>query len=229
MDPAAIEKIAFVECSTEWHQGKYVFALYYPWPTMAVTDPESKVKKVYVWLWPGKKGVTRSASQVACEGYGIPKTARYKEEAWKFIQYLNSQEVQVQMALNMWWKQENEEPVPTRWSYFTDDRLKQYPYNIIVRAQLAALKYKANRYERPHYMAYCAAIEAEIMNALTKKKTPEDAMKDAREKCDEILQKEYELYGGGFYNPWPDMQKYKSKIDELLNQIPVEEEYIFPE
>jgi len=228
MPPSAIEKIAFVEASTDWYNGQMVFGLFYGWPTMVVTDPTSKIKRVYNWLWPGKKGVVRSGSQVACEGYGIPKTAKYKKEAWDFIQYLASREVQVQDTLGMFWKQENEEPIPSFWSYLTDDRFKAYPYNIIVRAQLAALKYKANRYERPAYMSYIPAIEAEVSNALTGAKKPADAMKDARESCDKILEKEYSTYGGGYYDPWPDMQKYASRIDDLINAIPVEDQYKFP-
>jgi len=228
MDPSAIEKIAFVEASTDWYNGHMVFGMFYSWPTMAVTDPGSKVKRVYNWLWPGKKGVVRSGSQAACEGYAIPRTAKYKKEAWDFIQYLSSREVQVQDTLGMFWKQENEEPIPSHWSYMTDDRLKAYPYNIIMRAQLATLKYKANRYERPMYHSYVGIIEPEIVNALTRAKTPADAMKDAREACDKILEDEYAKFGGGYYDPWPDMQKYASRVDDLINAIPVEDQYKFP-
>jgi multiple sugar transport system substrate-binding protein len=228
MPPSAIEKIAFAEGSTDWYNGQMVFALYYGHSVMAVIDPGSKVKRCYYWLWPGKRGVVRSGSQVACEGYGIPKTAKYKKEAWDFIQYLSSREVQVQCTLGQGWKQENEEPIPSYWSYMTDDRLKEYPYNIIMRAQLAALKYKANRYERPAYMSYIPVIEAEISNALTGVKKPADAMKDAREACDKILEKEYATYGGGYYDPWPDMQKYASRIDDMIDAIPVEDQYKLP-
>ena len=228
MPPSAIEKTAFVEASTDWYNGQMVFALFYSWPTMVVTDPTSKIKRVYNWLWPGKKGVVRSGSEVATEGYGIPRTAKYKKEGWEFLQYLSSREVQVQDTLGMFWKQENEEPIPSYWSYFTDDRLKAFPYNMMMRAQLAALKYRASRYGRPAYMSYVPAIEAEVTNALTGAKNPADAMKDAREACDKILETEYAKYGGGYYDPWPDMQKYKSRIDDLINSIPVEDQYKFP-
>jgi len=229
MPPSAIEKIAFVEASTDWYNGQMVFGLFYGWPTMVVTDPTAKIKRVYNWLWPGKKKIVRSASQTASESYGIPRTAKYKKEAWDFIQYLSSREVQVQDTLGMFWKQENEEPIPSYWSYMTDDRFKAYPMNIILRAQLAQSKYRASRYDqRPSYGAYAAAIEAEIVNALTEKKKPADAMKDARDACDKILETEYAKYGGGYWDPWTEMQNLGSKIDKLIDAIPVEDQYKFP-
>jgi ABC-type glycerol-3-phosphate transport system substrate-binding protein len=229
MSPASLTDIAFVESSTKWYNGQSVFALYYPWPTSVMLDPTAKIKTVYPWLWPGHKGVARSGSEVACEGYAIPKMAKYKKEAWDFIQYLNSREVQVQMALSVFWKQENEEPAPTRWSYMVDDRLKKMPFALIMRATLAQSKYKANRYERPMYIAFATATEAAVASVLTKEKKAEDAMKDAQEECDKLLQEEYSKFGGGYYDPWPDMQKYKSRIDDLIKAIPVEERFRFPE
>jgi hypothetical protein len=77
-------------------------------------------------------------------------------------------------------------------------------------------------------MSYIPAIEAEISNALTGVKKPADAMKDARDACDKILEKEYATYGGGYYDPWPDMQKYASRIDDLIDAIPVEDQYKLP-
>ncbi|MEM2902517.1 MAG: extracellular solute-binding protein [Candidatus Bathyarchaeia archaeon] len=229
MSPASLTDIAFVESCTKWYNGESVFGLYYPWIASVMLDPTAKIKNVYSWLWPGHKGVVRSGSQVACEGYAIPKMAKYKKEAWDFIQYLNSREVQVQMALSVFWKQENEEPIPTRWSYIVDDRLKKMPYALIMRSSLAQSKYKANRYERPMYGAFITATEAAVASVLAKEKNAEDAMKAAQEECDKFLQEEYAKFGGGYYDPWPDMQKYKSRIDDLIKQIPVEERFIFPE
>jgi hypothetical protein len=110
-----------------------------------------------------------------------------------------------------------------------DDRLKKMPFALIMRATLAQSKYKANRYERPMYIAFATATEAAVASVLTKEKKAEDAMKGAQEECDKLLQEEYAKFGGGYYDPWPDMQKYKSRVDDLIKAIPVEERFIFPE
>jgi hypothetical protein len=110
-----------------------------------------------------------------------------------------------------------EEPCPTRWSYFYDKRFCEFPWNMFILEQLEQSKYRCSRYIRPAYQAICDTVEIEITNALKGIKSPEDAMKDAAEKCDEIVDKEYEKYGGEYPEAWADGVITGKIIDKITD------------
>lgn len=225
MPKAAIEFIASIGVGEMFADGKVGFTYYYPRMDFIPVLPEAKVKRVKPGIFPGHQGVVRSGGQLCGEGYAIPKLALHKEVAWDLIQWLTGHECQVQMFLSNDGTVAGEESAVSRWSQFKDARFRaHYPgypevrYDEILIAQLEQCKYNCSRYDRPHYEAFMITIEAEIMNALTRVKTPEDAMKDARERCDEIVEDEYQKYGGNYYLPWEDFQKpeVQAKIDDAI-------------
>lgn len=221
MNPGAIQWIADVQTSTEFLQGHHVFDLWYPSHNWVVTQPESAVKSVYCDVWPGKKGVVESGSEIAAEGYGIPKTAKYPQQALDFVRYVGTAENQVQCYITGGWTPNAQAPLPSFFSNYRDPRMISWPFAYTVKAHLKQEMYNCSRYERPAYPEIVNAIEAEVSNALAGIKTPSQAMTDAREACDGIVAREYSKYGGGYFEPWKVVQQdsVQSTLKDLLKNF----------
>jgi ABC-type glycerol-3-phosphate transport system substrate-binding protein len=221
MNPGALQWIADNQTAADFLQGKHVFDLWYPSHNWVVTQAASAVRSVYCDVLPGHSGVSASGSQVAAEGYAIPTTAKNTQAALSFIEYVGEPENQVQCYITGGWTPNAQAPLPSFFSDYNDTRMINWPFAYTVRAHLKAEMGNCSRYERPAYTEITAALEAEVSNALSGTKTASQAMSDARTKCDSIVATEYQKFGGGYYEPWKDVQQssIQSQLQALLAQL----------
>jgi len=163
-------------------QGKAAFALNWLYMYDLANDPkESKVAgQVKMALIPASriqvaKGI-ESATVDGSMAYGISAFSNNKEAAWKYLQYFCGKDVQKRYSAHM---------LPTWKSLLADPELlaaqpvtlpmfgKQYPY-----AHL--------RPTVPYYTEFSKILQVAIQNALTRKKSPEQALNDAVKEIKEI-------------------------------------------
>ncbi len=138
----------------------------YWWMLPQLDDPEKCPKvagKVKLAVMPGGHGVNGGW------GWAIPKNSTHKEEAWKFIQWVESPEIVKKRALMG--------HAPTRRDALTDpDVLAKYPYYAEVLNILEGAK-------KVPIFAYTAEMEdvvgREISLAATGQKSVDQALKDA--------------------------------------------------
>ena len=108
----------------------------------------------------------------------IPHGVKDKQLSWKFIKYVSSEEFQLKMAMNG-----NE---PTRLSlYDTPEYIENTPYAEVVKKILGC-----GRVPWPAFPGVEKAMNVfgnEVQMAILGKKSPEQAMKDATKKIEEII------------------------------------------
>jgi multiple sugar transport system substrate-binding protein len=230
MNPGALEWIADVQTSTDFEQGHHVFDLWYPSHNWVVTQPLSSVTSVYCDIWPGHSGVVASGSQVAAESYCIPLKAKYPMQALNFVEYVGQQKNQVECYETGGWTPNAQAPLPSFFSDYNTSSMINWPFAYTVKAHLKQSMYNCSRYERPAYNQIVTVMEAEIGNALDKSKTPSQAMSDAASSLTSIIATEYSTYGGGYYQPWMDVQKssIQSQFQTLLNSFANVPNYYVP-
>lgn len=228
IDPAATEWIFSVQPGPAFYTEKASFMMYHPHATGVNGHPESgypmaKKASCYTWIIPGHRGVARSGSMEACEFYTIPKTCKNIKGAWELMKFFNSRTIQAFRVLTNGPAPPNEEDYSPMYSHFYDPQLRSSAWVVnMLEASLTQLKYRSSRYpDRPAYQECANAVEAGIANALKKVKTPEDAMKEAAEACDNIVEKEYTKYGGKWPDAWDAMNTdaERTKIDNAIKEL----------
>lgn len=159
-------------------QGKTPFGMNWSFAWSLFNDPkESKVPgKIKVGLVPGSDGV-KSATCAGSMGLAITKNSKNKDAAWKYIEYLSSKDIQKKQAISSG-------ALPIWTSLYDDKELKEkHPALSDMAAQLTTA------YNRPSivwYNEFSTALQVEIQNALTQKKSPKDALDYAQKKLLEI-------------------------------------------
>ncbi|MCD6384352.1 ABC transporter substrate-binding protein [Candidatus Sumerlaeota bacterium] len=121
----------------------------------------------------------------SCGGFSfcIPRGVRHPEEAWKFIKYITSKEIQLQ------WAKETDE-MPTRPACWTDEYFTKDPkWQVAIEAMKNAHPFPEVPFgaELWQYLN----IDA-VQQALFHKKTPKQALVDAAKKCRKVIEKYYE-------------------------------------
>jgi len=157
-------------------QGKAWSMVTYWWMLPQLDDPEKCPKvagKVKLAVMPGGHGVNGGW------GWAIPHNSAHKEEAWQFIQWVESPEIVKKRALMG--------HAPTRIDVLTDPEvLAKYPYYAQVLDILKGAK-------KVPIFAYTAEMEdvigREISLAVTGQKTVEQAIEDAAEGLYKLLKK----------------------------------------
>lgn len=153
-------------------QGKlpFVFDWSFAWSTF--NDPsQSKVAgKVGIALAPGSAKVA-SASCAGSMGLAITSKSKNKDAAWKLIEFLASKDIQKRQA-------QDSGALPI-WSdlYKDADLVKSNPS---LPDMLKQVEYAYNRPSLTWYNEFSSTLQVELQNALTKKKTPKQALDDAQ-------------------------------------------------
>jgi multiple sugar transport system substrate-binding protein len=161
--------------------GKALFMRNWPYAWNIFEKEGSPVKgKVGVTLLPSfLEGM--SASTLGGWQLGINKYSKHPETAEKLIKFLTSPEAQKTLALTLGYK-------PTRKSLYKDkDLLREQPFI----ASLYEVFMKAKpRPVSPYYMMITQVMQPEFSAALSGIKTPEEALRSAREQIEHIMKGE---------------------------------------
>lgn len=162
-------------------QGKTPFVINWSFAWSVFNDPEQSAvaDKVGVMLVPGT-GSIKSATCAGSMGLSITSTCQHKDEAWKFIEFLASKEIQKRQAIEAG-------ALPIWEELYTDAELiEQHP---ALEAMLEQVGYAHNRPSLVWYNEFSDVLQVEIQNALTQNKTPQQALDDAQAKALEIQKK----------------------------------------
>ena len=123
-------------------------------------------------------GLNNGISTISGWGFGISKFSRNKELAWKFVQFMASEETQKYVAINS-------ANAPTAKAVFTDEQyLAKAPF---ADAILKVFAYGKCRPASLHWAEIEDILAAEISAALAGKKTVEKALADAETRALQII------------------------------------------
>ena len=154
-----------------FENGEAAFALNWTYMYNLANDPkESKVAgKVGIEPAPGAAGVSTASGVNGSMGLGITSTSKHSDEAWKYISFMTSQDVQnkyAQLSLPIWAS-----------SY--DDPAVAKGQEPLVAAAKIGLGAMFPRPMTPKYQEMSAALQVAIQKALLGTSSPEDALKEA--------------------------------------------------
>jgi len=165
INPASIES-SWEACRNVFSQGKSAFCLNFTYMWGLVNNPdESKiVGDAKLALMPGE-----SATSVTLNGgmgLGIFSKTKYPDEAWEYVKYLSSKEVQKNYSKNA---------LPIWMSLFDDPVVKQAQPDLVDLSK-EQYKYIINRPIVPWYSALSRQFQIEIHSAILGEKTPQEAL-----------------------------------------------------
>jgi multiple sugar transport system substrate-binding protein len=170
------------EVRREFQKGNALFERNWTYAWQLHNSENSKVKgKVGITILPHFDGHT-SVSTLGGWHIGISKYSDKIDEAWQFIQYVTSYEVQKEMVLSIGWN-------PGRKDVYADEVLnKKLPH-------LKTLAYVFDntvaRPTVPYYSSISEVIQRNVNNCLAGKISPGDALVKMEKELNEILK----IYG----------------------------------
>lgn len=183
-NPASLES-TYEEVRRTFSQGSSLFAVNWAYQLNLANDPkESKIAgKARVALMPGEKET--SATINGGMGLAVMADSKHPEDAWQYIQYLSSKDVQKRYAQNA---------LPIWISLFSDPELLAAQPKIaqeekFVEVSQEQYKFLRNRPIVPFYSETSEIVAREVQAALTGSKTPEQAMTDAEKAVLEARQR----------------------------------------
>jgi multiple sugar transport system substrate-binding protein len=168
INPASLES-TYEEVRRAYSQGESLFAVNWTYQLNLSNDPaESQIAgKSKIAVMPGEAAT--SATVNGGMALSITSDSAHPEEAWKYIEYLSSPEVQKTYSKNA---------LPIWISLFEDpDIIAQAPELMEVSAE--QYKYIINRPIIPFYSETSKIMSRELQTALTGGKTPKQALADA--------------------------------------------------
>ncbi|MGQ9628461.1 MAG: ABC transporter substrate-binding protein [Anaerolineae bacterium] len=180
-NPASLES-TYEEVRHTFSQGAAAFSFNWAYQYNLANDPaESQIAgKAEIALIPGGPGAA-SATTNGGMGLSIMADSDNPDEAWEYILYMSSKDVQKRYAQNA---------LPIWISLFDDPEvLKTQPK--LVELSKEQYKYMQNRPIVPFYSEMSQILQIEIQSALSGVKTPEQALADAEARILEV-KKEYE-------------------------------------
>lgn len=163
-------------------QGKTPFVVNWSFGWSVFNDPTQSAiaDKVGVMLVPGTEGI-ESATCAGSMGLAITSTSKHKDEAWKFIEFLASKDIQKRQAIESG-------ALPIWEELYSDPELvERHP---ALEAMLEQVGYAYNRPSLVWYNEFSSMLQVELQNALTQTKTAQQALDDAQAQALEI-QKQY--------------------------------------
>ncbi len=178
VSPSGVTTYAEEDTRRLFQNGKAVFLRNWPYVYALSLQDDSPLK--------GKLGIKPMVSNPmgtsgACQGgwgFGIAKSSKHKEAAWKVIQFFSREDIQKEFILRNGY-------VPSRKSLFNDpDIVAKYDYYPDL------LKVVNNSVLRPPIAQYSQAtdiLQRHLSAALTNRKSPEAAMKDAANETRRLL------------------------------------------
>ena len=181
--PPGSETWGFDEVNVAMLEGKVAMAMQWFYFFGSMLDPKvSKiVDKVGFAILPGeegKDGKFRRVFSMGGQGLGINKYSKYVEESWKFLEWYMQKEQQMRYAkvCQTGNKQVLEDP---EW-------LKLNPYNVLFKD---AMNYINDYWHIPEYAILLDIMQEEVNNAITGKKTVDQALKDCAERQERELER----------------------------------------
>ena len=167
-NPSSLES-TYEEVRLAFEQGNSLFSVNWTYQYNLANDPkDSKIAgKAKIALMPGEKGpsVTINGGM----GLSIMADSKYPEQAWQYILYLSSKDVQKKYAASA---------LPIWMSLFSDpDLIKSQP--VLVPISQEQYKYISNRPIIPFYSEASKIMSRELQLALTGKETSEQALTNA--------------------------------------------------
>jgi multiple sugar transport system substrate-binding protein len=173
-NPASLES-TYEEVRRAFSQGNALFSVNWTYQLNLANDPaESQiVGNAIVALMPGQ--AEPSATINGGMGLAIMADSKHPEEAWNYIQYLASKDVQLRYAQNA---------LPIWISLFDDPKLQETQPEVakeqnFVEISKEQYKYLRNRPIVPFYSETSEIVAREVQAALTGSKTAEQALADA--------------------------------------------------
>lgn len=176
-NPASLES-TYEEVRRAFSQGEALFSVNWTYQLNLSNDPnESKIAgKSRLAVMPGE--VATSATINGGMALSVTSDSKHPEEAWKYIEYLSSPEVQKRYAKNA---------LPIWISTFTDPEIVALQPELL-KVSAEQYKYIINRPLVPFYSETSKIMSRELQAALTGGKTPEQALKDAEAEILKIAQ-----------------------------------------
>ena len=177
-NPASIES-TYEEVRRSFEQGNSLFSVNWTYQLGMANDPKDSqiAGKAKIALMPGEKGpsVTINGGM----GLSVMSDSKYPDQAWQYILYLSSKDVQKKYAANA---------LPIWMSLFTDPELiKSQP--VLVPLSQEQYKYIQNRPIIPFYSETSKIMSRELQLALTGKETSDQALKNAEADIQKIHEK----------------------------------------
>ena len=167
------------ESFAEWQQGNAVFLRSWPFVWAQANGKDSPIR--------GKVGIQpmmlhaegyRGGSCNGSWGLGIAKTSKHPKEAWKAIAYLTSTQAQRRFILETGY-------VPSRKTLLSDPKIVDKYSHL---PQLSkALNQSVLRPSIPQYAEASQILQHHLSQALTKQRSPEQAMKAAATETRKLL------------------------------------------
>lgn len=175
-NPASFES-TYEEVRRTFSQGSSLFAVNWAYQLNLANDPqESQIAgQAKVALMPGQ--AEPSATINGGMGLAIMADSEHPEEAWNYIQYLSSQDVQKRYSQNA---------LPIWTSLFSDPELQEMQPEVareqnFIEVSQEQYKYIRNRPIVPFYSETSEIVAREVQAALSGNKTPEQALADAEQ------------------------------------------------
>ena len=168
-------------------QGKAVFALnwLYMYDLVNLNEEESQVTgEIKMALIPAfSDGGVESATLDGSMGFSVADSSPAKEAAWKYIEYLTSEDVQMRYSAHLLpiWE--------TAFEGEAGEQLMSYSESNAVTVPMfkEQFPYSSVRPKVPFYPEASKALQLALQEALTGQKTPEQALNDAAAKWTELM------------------------------------------
>ena len=180
VEPSSLSNPGGWEQQQAFIKGKTAFTICWANTYAHAGNPEISLMDTEDLGWttiPTVDGKTASVS--GSEGYVISKYAQNKDNALKLLEFLASPESQKALCADCMFP-------PVRLSLYDDPEM-----NELIPA-LPAFKKQAegysNRFAAPYGVEFTDALQSEVVNCLSGKKTAEQALNDAEAKCKEIVE-----------------------------------------
>jgi multiple sugar transport system substrate-binding protein len=179
-NPACIESF-YEEVRRVFSAGQAAFGLNWTYMYNLANDPaESQIAgDAVIAVIPGFPDGRRSATCNGGMGLSILTSSQHPDEAWDYIQYLASKEVQKKYSQNA---------LPIWKSLYDDPELiAQQPE--LIKVAKEQIHYIFDRPQVPWYSQLSLILSEELQAALTKAKTPKQAMDDAVSRTKEVMER----------------------------------------
>ncbi|BER91846.1 extracellular solute-binding protein [Atrimonas thermophila] len=179
-NPACVESF-YEEVRRVFSSGQAAFGLNWTYMYNLANDPqESQIAgNAVLTLIPGFPEGRRSATCNGGMGLSIMQTSKHPDEAWKYITYLASKEVQKKYSQNA---------LPIWKSLYDDPELiAQQPE--LIKVAKEQIRYVFDRPQVPWYSQFSLIMSEELQAALTGAKTPQQAMDDAVSRAKEVMER----------------------------------------
>jgi multiple sugar transport system substrate-binding protein len=179
-NPACIESF-YEEVRRVFSAGQAAFGLNWTYMYNLANDPaESQIAgDAVLAVIPGFPDGRRSATCNGGMGLSILNTSKYPDEAWNYVTYLASREVQKKYSQNA---------LPIWKSLYDDPELiAQQPE--VVKVAKEQIHYVFDRPQVSWYSQFSLLLSEELQAALTGAKTPEQAMADVSARTREVMAK----------------------------------------